>query len=371
MAILTASIESPTDIQPHPSGEISPMRTPEEQLRRDIRVIVLVLMAMIIASSILVFLLTSVFMAQSPEFQSMIAQNASSGDSGGATPVAGAEANQLIADIAAQYMGVIMLIAALVTLPLVLVIRGKKVFAHDLTVVHQKARLSSILKVLVLMLGAGAAMGVIALALNPLFENFGLSLTEYYENSMAELLFSPIGILYVVLLGPIIEEIVFRGAILNRLAKHGFNFALVASALLFGLYHGILFQGISAFFMGLLLGYVALRYSIKWAMLLHVLNNSIAVGFTLLKNAGIGATYDILNWVFVGIFILAAVAILIWKRDQFSLMRQEGQPLTPRPFTIAFSSPMLILFAILFLGAGVLTTGLSGILESYSAEVIP
>lgn len=79
--------------------------------------------------------------------------------------------------------------------------------------------------------------------------------------------------LYVGLLGPIAEELLFRGALLRILEPFGNLFAVVITAFLFGLFHGNVVQTPYAFAIGLVLGYTAIEYSIGWAMLLHILNN--------------------------------------------------------------------------------------------------
>ena len=67
----------------------------------------------------------------------------------------------------------------------------------------------------------------------------------------------------VVILPPLVEETVFRGLILHYLKKGGARFwaANLIQAALFGIYHGNLVQGIYAFCIGVLLGYLAERYS--------------------------------------------------------------------------------------------------------------
>ena len=67
----------------------------------------------------------------------------------------------------------------------------------------------------------------------------------------------------VVILPPLVEETVFRGLIFHYLKKGGAGFwaANLIQAVLFGIYHGNLVQGIYAFCIGLLLGYLAERYS--------------------------------------------------------------------------------------------------------------
>ena len=49
------------------------------------------------------------------------------------------------------------------------------------------------------------------------------------------------------LVGPVAEEVVFRGFIMDRLLPYGKGFAIVLSAVLFGVMHGNFLQGLFAF----------------------------------------------------------------------------------------------------------------------------
>jgi len=299
----------------------------------------------------------------SPEFQSMVQEVASSGNTDPQALLQSSEYQQV--SIPDNLATVITLIAALLTLPMVLIIRGKRALSTDLVAVNQKANALSILKALLLILAIGAAANLLAFLTAPFFESLmEISFTEFLEDSISGILTSPVGILYVALLGPIIEEIIFRGAILNRLSRHGVNFAIVTQALLFGLFHGIIFQSFCAFFIGLVLGYVAMRYSLKWAMVLHIANNSISVGFTLLDQAAIGPVADIIFWVYLIACLVGAVVLLIVKRKQFSVIRQYGLAVTPKPYQIAFSSPLLVTFMAVYLSIGILTLFLTKILDA-------
>ena len=66
--------------------------------------------------------------------------------------------------------------------------------------------------------------------------------------------------LYSALFAPIAEELLFRGYILRTLRPYGKRFAIFASAVLFGLFHGNLVQTPYAILVGLLLGYVTVEY---------------------------------------------------------------------------------------------------------------
>ena len=78
------------------------------------------------------------------------------------------------------------------------------------------------------------------------------------------------------ILPPIVEEVIFRGLILQYLGKAGAGFlvANLIQAVLFGIFHMNLVQGIYTALLGFLLGYLAYRYdSILVPMALHAIYN--------------------------------------------------------------------------------------------------
>lgn len=163
---------------------------------------------------------------------------------------------------------------------MLLITRGTRMFTQDLTSVNNRMNLPNLFKMLGLILGTSAVVSILTALFLLVQEALGFSGSDPLVDAVGALI-NPAGLLYVVLIGPVFEEIIFRGAILRTLVPFGQNFAIVVSALLFGLYHLILTQGIFAFFVGIVLAYCTLRYSIKWAMLLHILNNGLAMLITL------------------------------------------------------------------------------------------
>ena len=81
-------------------------------------------------------------------------------------------------------------------------------------------------------------------------------------------------LLFVVVLAPVCEELIFRKLLLQPLRCGGDMFAAVASALIFGAYHGNFDQFPYAFVVGLLYGILAVRSSsIVPTLVLHFVNN--------------------------------------------------------------------------------------------------
>lgn len=110
------------------------------------------------------------------------------------------------------------------------------------------------------------------------------SMQETFEMMMRH----PLGIIAIVIMAPIVEELLFRGAIeghLLRKWKHPAG-AIVFSSLVFGVVHGNWVQAPFAFVIGLALGWMYYRTgSLLPGILMHFVNNSTAVlGFLITDN---------------------------------------------------------------------------------------
>lgn len=132
--------------------------------------------------------------------------------------------------------------------------------------------------------------------------------------------------LYICLGAPIAEEVLFRGLLLRSLKPYGKGFAIFTTAFLFGIFHGNLVQTPFAFLVGLILGYVAVEYSIGWAMVLHMINN-LVLGDTLPRLFGIFGSdlgNGVLNLVIWGCTI-AGIVVLCRRRQQIRAYIRENR----------------------------------------------
>lgn len=130
--------------------------------------------------------------------------------------------------------------------------------------------------------------------------------------------------LYMGIFAPLSEEILFRGYVLRSLRPFGKRFAVFGSAFLFGLFHGNLMQLPLAILVGLLLGYVAVEYSIYWSIALHGFNNLI-LGDLLTRLLNLLPVL-MANVIDGGIFLLCTVAslvLLIVKRHEIRAYRSS------------------------------------------------
>lgn len=141
----------------------------------------------------------------------------------------------------------------------------------------------------------------------------GGSLTEVMQENGADTDALPMW-LYVCLAAPVTEELLFRGLLLRSIAPFGKKFAIVVTAVLFGLYHGNPIQTPYAFLVGLILGYVAMEYNVIWAMILHMMNNLLlSDSLPRLLQLLPYQLSEVIMWVILILFFLASAIILLLK----------------------------------------------------------
>lgn len=114
------------------------------------------------------------------------------------------------------------------------------------------------------------------------FSFYNTVMEQLTDNSMA------VTVIYVLLVGPVSEELIFRGAILDRFyLAFPFLAANILQAVLFGLYHMNLIQGLYAFCLGFVLGMI--RYgmgSILASVFVHILFNGTSYALDILFSEG-------------------------------------------------------------------------------------
>ena len=162
--------------------------------------------------------------------------------------------------------------------------------------------------------------------------------------------------LYACILAPVAEEILFRGLVQRSLMPYGKRFAILCSALTFGLFHGNLIQTPFAFVAGLVLGYVASEYSIGWAMLLHMFNNMV-LGDTLNRlTSGLPEELAaLIFWCVMMISGIIALVVLIVKRHDIRQWRTQ-EKINRTCLECFFSSAGTIMFMVVLTAMMLWTT---------------
>lgn len=145
------------------------------------------------------------------------------------------------------------------------------------TIYYHTRRLSPICFGWLILLGFAVqhATALLMAAINMMMPSAMNEYTDMIESSgVSE--YSFLWVIATLILPPLVEEVIFRGLILQYLGRAGARFivANLIQAVLFGIFHMNFVQGIYTALLGFLLGYLAYRYdSILVPMALHAIYN--------------------------------------------------------------------------------------------------
>lgn len=226
--------------------------------------------------------------------------------------------------------------------------KRKPFFRNVLFSTRRKMRFGRLLFLISLLFLAQAGADLLDRGFSYLWQGLGLPEGEsalHVEDSISMLIYAGIG-------APVIEELLFRGAVMRSFQNFGKGFAILASTVLFSVMHGNFSQIPFAFAAGLVLGYTAMEYNIWWSIFLHFFNNAIlADALPRLCNL---IPYG--NWIYTGLIYavgLAGLVLCIVQGRKIRAYRRENaiQPGCMKGF---FSAPTLILMLCYGLGSAVL-----------------
>jgi len=195
----------------------------------------------------------------------------------------------IITSVSEQFIGImpiLMLVAYLITIPLCLLIVKRMPVAKDLPKI--KWKFSKLLLFLMIAIGVMMFGNLISQALVMVVN---LISGQQMSNPVNDILNNDniIGSIFMtVIIAPFVEEFLFRKVLIDRVRGYGDKITILLSGLIFGLYHGNLFQVIYATLLGMLLAYVYLQTNqIKYCIALHMAVNIIGGVIPLLMYQGI------------------------------------------------------------------------------------
>jgi hypothetical protein len=138
---------------------------------------------------------------------------------------------------------------------------------------------SSRVKPLVMLSSVGAWLS--AYWLVSLLMAYSKWIPDIMEQTFDNILSTPLGIFSIAVVGPVVEELLFRRAVTDALLKKFSEWrAIIVSALIFGLFHINPAQIIPAFLMGILFAWIYCRTrSLIPTIVVHILSNSLSVYF--------------------------------------------------------------------------------------------
>lgn len=138
-------------------------------------------------------------------------------------------------------------------------------------------------------------------------------------------------IIYVCIIAPITEELLCRGVLLKALSRYGTKFAIITSAMVFGLMHGNLTQTPFAFLIGLLYGYLAVRTgSIRLPILLHITNNTFStvlalIGGRLSEDSPAMILLNLGTMLLFAVCLIVFIVILVKQRKKLQFTSKDPE----------------------------------------------
>ena len=139
-------------------------------------------------------------------------------------------------------------------------------------------------------------------------------LPDLMEQSFDAMQSGWVGILAITLVGPILEELMFRGAITKvLLQRYSPRTAIIFSALIFGVFHLNPVQVVGASIVGLLLAWLYWRTgSLMPGILIHIFNNSLSV-YLALHFPEVDYVQDLMPTTYYVTLLLVAFALLCYS----------------------------------------------------------
>ncbi len=184
------------------------------------------------------------------------------------------------------------------------------------------------------------------------FSKFGINYNVDYGQNPKGIFGFLLSLIATAIVPALAEEFAFRGIIMGILRRFGDGFAVLTSAIIFGVLHGNFEQMPFAFLVGLALGFIAIKSGSLWtAIAVHFFNNLISVLMDyFVRNISVSAQ-NVIYSLFLIITLLIGIASLIKfknKEDFYKLENVEMQCGEFKKYKWFFLSPTIIIFTIIF-----------------------
>ena len=185
-----------------------------------------------------------------------------------------------------------------------------------------------------------------------IFEAFGINYeVDYGENPEGFFGFM-LSLIATVIVPALVEELACRGLLLGSLRKFGDGFAVLVSAIMFGIMHGNFEQMPFAFLVGLVLGFITVKSGTIWiAAAVHGFNNFISVFFDYFMDGFSMLVQNISYLIFLSFSLLVGILgiCLLRKRDSefFKFTPSDTETGEKRKYKLFFTTPLVIIFIII------------------------
>ena len=119
--------------------------------------------------------------------------------------------------------------------------------------------------------------------------------------------------LYGCIVAPVVEELIFRKLLLNKVRRFGDLPAMLISGVAFGLFHMNILQFFYATALGIIFAYIAIKTNtVKYSILLHIIINTIGISLAPFALQGGSLNFGVLLFIIIWAFTAIAVGVLFF-----------------------------------------------------------
>ena len=160
-------------------------------------------------------------------------------------------------------------------------------------------------------------------------------------------------LIFVGILSPIIEELMFRGIMLNKIRIYGDKVAIITTAILFGLFHANFSQFFYAVALGLVFAYVTLKTgTIKYSIILHIAVTM--VGSVIMPAiVGDGSNIQLVGLAGIILIIVSIIGVVLLLKNRKKIYLSEGEIILDKSseFKTIWVNTGMILYVIICLAS--------------------
>ena len=262
--------------------------------------------------------------------------------------ISSAKANIIINDPAAMQALQVVLSSLMFTVPFILVFKAGNRRISDL--VPLKRPEGSKTAMFFIGLSVCAFANIANSLCGELFQKFGIDYNVDFGDNPEGFFGFLLSLLASAVVPPLVEEFACRGIILGSLRRYGDGFAIITSAILFGLMHGNFDQMPFAAMVGLVLGFIVVKTTSLWiAVAVHAANNFISVAFEYLLAGLSQNSQNLIYSLYLMSALIAGVigAVLLLDKDGFKFKKSDTESSLKQKFKWFFTSPVIIIFTVL------------------------
>lgn len=168
-----------------------------------------------------------------------------------------------------------------------------------------------------------------------------------------------LNLILISIFGPIFEEILFRKFLIDRTIKYGARVSIIISAVIFGFFHGNIYQFFYAFLLGGFFAYVYIKTGkIIYTMALHIIVNLMGsvISLFVVKSAEalVSNTYGLADLATVSIYILFLFSTLLFGIVGLSMFKEaklngaKTQVELRNPLKTSLMNPGMVCFILFF-----------------------